>query len=342
MHRRAFLATAAAILLVPVAGQTVAVQAGEADQKPLFRFVQVNDLHVQAAEPALASQDQQTYKQANDKSRWVVEAISAASFPPPDFVVGVGDLIHGEGLERLEPDLRALREILKPLGCPLHPVVGKHEVVQQERSEQYLKPYRDAFGTDRSEYTFVHGGILFVALNNSGAPSAEAAQERNRWLRDVLSAGKDRPKIVLCHIPLIALRDEATLAKSFGFSSYRDGDPGTLKLIEEHRDTVIAVLSGHLHLTGMKRQGEIFHISIAGTASYPCDIAMYEVFPDRIEVAVRQLPATLAKSDPSIHGEARHGRDFTDSDHRTAEEYQRGRPDERRFTIPLSVGKRPK
>ena len=68
------------------------------------------------------------------------------------------------------------------------------------------------------------------------------------------------------------------------------------KLIEEHRDTVIAVLSGHLHLTGMKQQREIYHVSIAGTASYPCDFAVYDVFPDRMEVAVKQLPDELAKS----------------------------------------------
>jgi hypothetical protein len=312
-----------------------------ADEKPLFRFAQVNDLHVQATEPAVQSAQQQTYKHANEKARWAVEAINGTVLPVCDFVVGVGDLINGEGLDRLAPDLRALGEILKPLRCPFYPVVGNHEVVQQERSPQYLKPYRDAFGWDRTDYAFTYGGILFAALNNSGAPSAEAAKQRNQWLRDVLAAGRGRPKIILCHIPLIPLRDEDTLAKSFGFTSYRDHDPGTLKLIEEHRDTVITVLSGHLHLTGMKRQQGIFHVSIAGTASYPCDIAIYDVYPDRIEVAVKQLPETLAKAAASIHGKDRHGRDFTDAEHGTAEEYQSGRADERRFTIPLSGSKRP-
>lgn len=338
MPIRTFLATALAMWLT----QGMARAARGADEKPLFRFAQVNDLHVQATEPPVQSAQQQTYNQANEKGRWVVETINRTLLPPRDFVVGVGDLVHGEGLDRLAPDLRALREILKPLRSPLYPVVGNHEVVQQERSPQYLQPFRDAFGRDRTDYTFTNGGVLFVALNNSGAPSADAAKQRNQWLRDVLSAGRGQPKILLCHIPLIPLRDEATLAKSFGFTSYRDHDSGTLDLIEGHRDTVIAVLSGHLHLTGMKQHNEIFHISIAGTASYPCDIAVYEVFPDQIAVTVKQLPDRLAKAEASIHGRERHGRDFTDADHRTAEEYQSGRADERRFTIPLSGGKRPR
>lgn len=315
-------------------------KATAAPPKPLFRFVQVNDLHVQATEPAPTPR-QRTYTLANEKARWLVETIGSL-VPAPELVVGVGDLIHGEALDRLAPDLRTLGEILNPLRVPLYPVVGNHEVVQQERSPQFQRPWQTVLARDRTDYTFAHGGILFVALNNSGAPSADAARQRNQWLREVLAASQAQPKIILCHIPLIALRDEATLAKSFGFISYRDLDPGTLNLLEEHRNSVIAVLSGHLHLTGVKQRQGIYHVSIAGTASYPSDFAVYDVFPDRIEVAVRQLPARMAQSAPSIHGKPRHGQDFTDTEHRTAEEYQSGRADERRFAIPLAGVKRPR
>jgi Calcineurin-like phosphoesterase len=328
-----------------LAGGTALFGGGSArgeDEKPVCRFVQINDLHVQASEPAVRPA-QETYKHANERARWLVEAINRETFCPlPEFVVGVGDLIHGEGLERFEPDLKTLQEIIKPLRCPFYPVVGNHEVMQQERSSKCLKPYCDAFGKDRVDYTFTRAGIVFIALNNSGAPDPGAAKERNKWLREALKDGRDQPKIVLCHIPLIPLRDKATLAKSFGFPSDYDHDAGTLKLLEEHADTMIAVLSGHLHLTGVKSQRDILHVSLAGTASYPSDgAAVYEVFPDRIEVAVKQLPEKLARTEPSIHGRGRHGKDFTDSEHRTAEEYQCGLAEERRFKTPLAGGKRP-
>ncbi len=312
-----------------------------ADTTLLFRFVQLNDLHVQASEPAVTA-SQQTYAQANEKARWVVAAIKDRTLGPrPDFVVGVGDLIHGESIDRLAPDLEALREIIAPIPCPFYPVVGNHEVVQQERSPEYARPWCEAFGRESTDYTFSYRGILFVAVNNAGAPNAEAAAQRNAWLRGVLAAAGGQPTIVLCHIPLVPLRDESILAESFGFTSYRDHDPGTLEAVAEHRDTVIAVLSGHLHLTGMKQQDGICHISIAGTASYPCDVAAYDVFPDRIEVAVQQLPEGLATSAASIHGQQRHGRDFVDADHDTPEQYQSGRASERCFTISLTGSKRP-
>lgn len=309
----------------------------KSDEEPCFRFVQVTDLHVQPHPPRKDS-----YRDASEKTRWIVETINRETFtPPPAFVVGTGDLADGERLDWTDGDLKELQSILKPLKCPFYPVVGNHEVCQQERSPQYLRPYLQAFGQDRAEYTFVHGGILFVALNNSGAPDAKAARQRNEWLRGVLTAAKDRPKILLCHIPLIPLREEATLAASFGFTSYCDRDPGTLQLVEEYKDTVIAVLCGHLHLTGMRQRQGIYHVSISGTASYPCDFAIYDVFPDRIVVSVQQLPGQLARSQPSIHGKTRHGRDFTDAEHRTPEEYQSGRVEERRFTILCSGSKRP-
>jgi hypothetical protein len=310
---------------------------------PLFRFVQVNDLHVQSDDSASPAPKPKNYARANEKARWVVEAINREAFLPlPDFAVGVGDLIHGGTPDRLRPDLDALRGILKPLKCPFYPVVGNHEVVQQERSAEHLRPYVDAFGANRVEYTFRFKGVLFVALNNSGAPSGEAARKRNEWLGRVLKENWDTPKIILCHIPLIALRDEATLAKSFGFNSDFDRDLSTLKLVEQHSDSVIAVLSGHLHLTGMKMGRSVCHFSLSGTASYPSDgAASFGVFPDRVRVAVHPLPAELARAASSIHGKPRHERDYMDAEHDSAEKYQCGVAAERDFTVPLPEGKRP-
>ena len=299
---------------------------------PSFSFLQLNDTHVDA------DTDRDSYEKANEKARWLIEAaVSGRHFTRPDFVVGIGDLINGEHLDALGPDLRLLREMLKPLRVPFYPVVGNHEVIQQEGSTKHEHAYREAFGDDRVNYTFAHGGLLFIVLNNSGACSVgpTIVKARNDWLRRELERAPGVPKIILCHIPLVPLREEAVLAKSFGFRSYMDRDGGTLKIVEAHADSVIAVLSGHLHLTGAVQRKGIFHISIAGTASYPCDYALYTVFPDRIEVTVRQLPAKLVTPKTNIHGKPRYPQDFVDGGHKTPWQYVAGRPDERAFTIPL-------
>jgi 3',5'-cyclic AMP phosphodiesterase CpdA len=321
---------ALAVLAIFAAG--CATPSGES-RAPLFSFLQINDTHVDADE------GKDGYEKANEKARWLIEAAeSGRHFARPDFVVGVGDLIHGERVENLAPDLRFLRETLKPLRVPFYPVVGNHEVVQQEGSAKHEQAYRETFGDDRVNYTFTHSGILFIALNNSGACCVGPAvvKARNDWFRRELERAPGVPKIILCHIPLVPLREEAVLAKSFGFRSYMDHDGGTLKLVEAHSDSVIAVLSGHLHLTGVVQRKGIFHISIAGTASYPCDYTLYTVFANRIEVAVRQLPARLVTPKTNIHGKPRYSRDFVDEKHPTPWQYVAGRADERAFTIVLA------
>lgn len=305
------------------------------EDRPQFSFVQLNDTHVQS--PLVAPDPNlETYARANDKLRWCVEEINRA--PQPDFVLFIGDLIHGERLDRLALDLGTFQELTKPLVPKIYPTLGNHEVVQQEGDPKHEQPYRQVFGDDRVNYTFEHGEMLFVMLNNSGATvvSPEVIRKRNAWLRDVLEKHPDQKKIIGCHIPIVPVREEAILAKSFGFGSYQCHDKELLELVDAHSQTILAVLSGHLHLTGYVLRNGVHHISIAGTASYPSDFARFAVHEDRIEMTVCQLPPELAKSYPSIHGKPRFATDFTDSHHTTSDEYQIGRTDERRLTIPLS------
>lgn len=319
---------------------TAPLRAGQAallkEDEPLFRFVQINDTHVE--------EGHQDYALAREKLRAVVEEINAEThFPRPDFVVGVGDLINGERLEWLAPDLRVFQDLIRPLRCPFYPVMGNHEVVQQEGNPTFEKPYREAFGDHRVNYTFTHQDLLFVALNNSGACSVgeSVIRARNDWLRRTLEEAADQPKILLAHIPLVVVREEKVLAESFGFRSYVDHDPETLNVIEQHAESMIAVLCGHLHLTGVAERQGIFHLSVSGLASYPCDYALYTVFRDRIEVAMQSPPPELITPATNIHGRPRYDRGFTDADHPTPEAYVRGTPAERHLVIPLPPQKRP-
>ena len=298
--------------------------------KPKMAFLQVNDLHVQTPNPPAKAR--KTYEKANEKAGWLVEEINRQR---PDFVLGIGDLIHGSILEQLPRDMALFQQIFKPLQVPFYPGVGNHEVVQREGNPEYEKAYRDAYGDERVNYTFEAGGLRFIVLNNSGAPkvAAEIAQRRNGWLRDVLEAYPRQRKILACHIPLVPVRDEPILAKSFGFGSYAAQSAELLALVDQHADSILAVLSGHLHLTGLVERKGVYHISVAGTANYPCDFARFELFDDRLTMRVCQLPTELATAAPPFHGRPRLKEDVTDSTHPTADLYNTGNATERNLTI---------
>jgi hypothetical protein len=134
---------------------------------------------------------------------------------------------------------------------------------------------------------------------------------------------------------MIPIREEPVLAKSFGFVSYATKDPELLSLVDEHAESIAAVLSGHLHLTGVVVRKGVHHISVSGTASYPCDFASFDVFPDRIHMRIQSLPEELRTPETNIHGRRRHKVDFTDASHPTAESYVCGNPSERDVEITL-------
>jgi 3',5'-cyclic AMP phosphodiesterase CpdA len=300
---------------------------------PLFRFLQINDVHYKG------STSQAGYTDANLRADWLFERIRKQDFfPRLDFVIVAGDLVHGEGLDGLREELPMVREKLDGLGIPYYTVVGNHENVQREGDPVYEKPYCDAFGAGRLQYSFVHRGVEFVVLNNSGTACRRPQSvydERSRGLDRMLRANPRLPKLLFCHVPLISIRGEAVLAKSFGFQSYKMKEPEILELVEARTSNVRAVLSGHLHLTGMVREKGIAHASICGTASYPHDVAVYTVFPGRVDVEVVRLPSSLLTPSTNIHGSRRHGIDYTDSARADYTSYLMGLPAERRFTIGL-------
>ena len=302
---------------------------------PLFRFVQWNDQHVQPGSSA--------YPLANEKQRYLVEALKQGiPVPTPDFVISCGDMVNCSSIKEWSQDFVCFKEIIASLPCPHYPVIGNHEDVQGEGNAELEKRYCDAFGADRLNYAFEHGGILFIAMNDSGTPMSNdngVSTRRNGWLRDVLERKPSMPKIICCHIPIKCMREEAVLKDSFGFVSYITKDTELESLIDSHSDTIIAVLSGHLHLTGMVQRNSIFHIVTSGTASYPCDWASYEVFADRIHVRMHTIPQELITPQSDIHGRPRFKIDYTDSVHPTHEAYMKGNPEERDFVI-LLTGKK--
>jgi hypothetical protein len=321
------------------------------DREPLFRFLQIADTHVYEGPPHPTNH----CALANEKAKWMVETVGRGKhLPVPDFVIHSGDMIDGEpqsaGVKLLGPDLGLFKEMIQSLRCPFHPCIGNHENQQQEGDAAFERSYREAFGADQDNYAFRHGGIRFVVFNNSGSPNSNliAGRARDQWLRQTLDASPEEPTILCCHIPLIPLREEQVLSRSFGFGSYEAHDAELLEIVEAHADTVIAVLSGHLHLTGVAQRSGIYHIVPSGSATYPCDHgALFTVFPDRIKVQMQSLPRELAVPNDnaigvrgSIHGKPRHDQDFVDGGHPTAQLYQCGRSDEREFEIPLSGKKR--
>jgi hypothetical protein len=341
--RRSFLGTIALGGIVLASGDRAAAAATGTDGRaatvdpPLFRFLQINDVHVQQEHGFTHP----TYRDANRRARWLLANLANPEFVPPlDFVLLNGDMIHQGTLESNRDAFAFLRTLLPEFSVPYYPVVGNHEVSQHEGDPLWEEPYVSTYGDGRQFYSFVHKGVAFVIFNNAG--TGEGFDERvyrlrHERLRAMLEQHAGTPTIVVCHIPVYPVRQGAVLAESFGFHSWRTVEPEIGRLLEG-QPSVVAILSGHLHLTGMASHHGIPQIVFAGTASFPHDIGLVSVWPRAITVEALRLPSNLLVPETNIHGVQRHGRDYTDDEHPTYTQYLMGNSDERLFSIPREAG----
>jgi len=356
MNRRSFIKKAAMSLI----GGSLIFQQNSCrrrKERPRWTFLHISDTHLQEGIPA--------YALVREKVDAFIDAVnSEQDFPLPDFVLHTGDMIHGEKLERLLPECLFAKQTLDRLACPWHPVVGNHEVIQREGHPQYQAAYEQVFGADRVNYAFERSGLVFILLNSSSglaSPTVNidrierpdkadiidhlnrhggdwlpaAIEKRNSWLQEVLRDTASAQKIVACHIPLISIREEEVLRQSFGFFSYKMLGDELVALLEAQQN-LKAVLSGHLHLSGAVQQNRITHVVTSGFASYPCHFSRWAVYADSIEVDFYQLAPHLVTPETNIHGARRHGKNFTDDLHPTAEEYVAGNSDENHRQILLN------
>ena len=333
-NRRLFLKNIAGSLAVG-SGQTLlkidvtAAESANLHEQPMLRFVQWNDIHVRSPRDTNKSQQKLDY---------LISSINNETyFPKPDFVIGVGDLIEGGSAAARKNEFDIFKDKVDGLKCLFYPVVGNHENNGAEGNPTREAEYVATFGSDRLNYTFQAGGIQFIVLNNSGSPGANKTsigKKRRKWLQKKLDESPGLPKIITCHIPLVPMRDEQVLAESFGFGKlYCTHDADLLKIVEDHADDVLAVLSGHVHLSGAVQRKGVYHITTSGTDDYPCDFAEFAVYKDRLHVHMHAISKDLREPSRNLH--TRSGTEYTDSTHATAESYVSGNDSEREFIITL-------
>lgn len=297
----------------------------------VFRFLQINDTHYQteALQPPPLN-----FQGANRRAEWLVETLRRGDvFPEVDFLLHLGDLVNTAE----DSEFAAFKRLIDRTGIPYHTVVGNHDNYSSEGDPVKEATYRRYFG-DHFHYTFTHKGLGFVIANNSGTATpeltADTIAERETQFRLHLESQAQRPVIVACHVPLVSIRDLAVMKESFGIPTYQTAETGMLEIVEAHRNHVSAVLSGHLHLSGMRQQNGINHIDVCGTAGYPHEIALHTVTSDALYTEFIPLPDELLDPETNIHGAPWHQRDFTDSTHPEHSSYLRGLPHERQICTP--------
>jgi Icc protein len=165
-----------------------------------------------------------------------VRAAGALGLAPGAALI-TGDLTdHGA-----DDEYAAVRELVAPLGVPVHVLPGNHD----ERAA-----IRGAFGltgtgAEPIGYTATAGPLRLVAVDTirPGEDDGALGPERLAWLDEQLAAEPDAPVIVAMHHPPLVTGIPAVDAMGLAESDRR----GLAEVLARHPQ-VLRVLAGHLHL----------------------------------------------------------------------------------------------
>jgi Icc protein len=241
--------------------------------KPV-RFIQISDPHV-CLDPSEAPHG----IDPNESLGQVVRSLLARL--PVDFVVVTGDLIGDDEIGSYE----VLRSLLAPLPCPVHLIVGNHDlragfwqelgppgsgrlepvVARAVNSSHGSEPdptgprTPDPSPEDPYFYEFEVGGYRFLALDSQipGEVPGWIDARQMKWIESRISARPDVPTIVFVHHPPIATGVD-------WLDEHRIGN-GEELMAQLGGGNVERVFFGHVHMPMALSAGSILCTSAPST-----------------------------------------------------------------------------
>lgn len=231
---------------------------------------QISDLHIKAH----GRKSYRVVDTAESLRRCIAHVLNLKQ--PPGAIVITGDLVDSGGAE----EYTYLRELLAPLTMPYYMIPGNHDDRDALRAafpdHGYLRQHKDRIDYVVDEHDLRIVAVDTVVPRESGGRLDSKSME---WLERTLSAGRDRPTMLLMHHPpfktWIGHMDKVGLA-----------NPEILHSVVVRHPQVERILCGHLHRSIQVR----FAGTIASTCPSPAHQVELDLGPDAPSQFVMEPP----------------------------------------------------
>ena len=190
---------------------------------------------------------------ANPRQGVFPAALAKLELLRPEFVLSVGDFIHGYDEERkpetneelLRKKRRGIDEGLEALTMPFYRVAGNHDF----NNDPSARIWKELYGPDY--YAFVYQDVLFLCLNSQDGRDYRTGigEEQITWAKDTLAKHGDARWVFLFFHQPLWLEDERRTANAKDATAkiQLTGFHEIEKLLENRNYTVFA---GHHHRYG--------------------------------------------------------------------------------------------
>ena len=225
-----------------------------ADQNEEFQFAIVSD------------------NAANPREGVFLAALGKLQLLRPEFVLSVGDFIHGYDKQmKPQTDEAVVRKKrkdfdqgLQTLTMPFYRVAGNHDI----NNDLSAGIWHELYGPDY--YSFTYKGALFLCLNSQGGDNYRTGlgKQQIAWVKDTLAKNASARWVFLFFHQPLWLEDEKRLAqaKEKNTTAQLTGFQEIETMLEDRHYTVFA---GHHHRYGkwIKNENKYFRLATTGGQS---------------------------------------------------------------------------
>lgn len=169
-------------------------------------------------------------------------------------------------VETMIPRWKAYRRLHDALQCPVHAVIGNHDLVAahpHDGTPPASDPrafFKAQFGLTQTYRSFEAGGYHFILLDSMHIPEGQSryegriVPEQLEWIKSDLTGVRPATPVVLAtHIPFVTTFYQFTAASTMAIPTSRVivNSREVLSLFQDHR--LVLVLQGHLHIEEVVR-----------------------------------------------------------------------------------------
>jgi 3',5'-cyclic-AMP phosphodiesterase len=260
-----------------------------------FSFAFVSDVHLSNDLP-------DSYELVHESQLFLQQLVKELNTERVDFVMFGGDQVQTIG--KNEANWNLFLDCLQLLNAGWSFVLGDRDIsgpIPVDKFKTYGRDWQLVGVKGENAYWSQNPKVVpdihVIGLDTS-LPNTTIGGMSHRqleWLKQDLEANKQNFTIIFCHHPLLP---PPPYDGGPPWDEYVIPDGGAVREILGQYPQVKMVISGHVHVSKVQLENNIWHVSSPSLAVYPCAYRIFHVTPEAVTMETRSIefPALVKKA----------------------------------------------
>jgi len=258
-----------------------------------FTFGYVTDAHLCIGQP-------DSYKMLQESQLFLQDVVKSLNEQKVDFTIFGGDNVEGPG--RDDTNWQLFIDIAQSLNNPWNFVLGESDVsglAPVDKMRTFGPDWKGKGIESKKSYWSQDpvAGVHIIGLDTSRTNSntGDFGRAQGEWLKEDLQLHQRRFTVVFSHHPLLP---PSPFDSGPPWDDYTVPNGANAREIFATSKYVRLVVNGHVHVSKVQQENNIWYVSSPSLAVYPCAYRLFHVTPEAINVETYHVsfPALIKKA----------------------------------------------